>query len=168
MKHFKPFLMVMVVSLVLTGYSQELPRHVFCTGGDHHKTAVVELSWTIGQGEPEATTYHPNVILCSGFQQQDDMLVSVEDIRDEHCILFYPNPSPGQGILELSFETPTEVNYVLYDLHGRALISKKLQNSSNYRENIDLYHLSPGIYNLFVTKGGNASDPVRSIKIFRK
>jgi hypothetical protein len=168
MKHLKPFFMVMIVSLVLTGYSQELPRHVFCTGGDHHKTAVVELSWTIGQAEPEATTYHPNVILCSGFQQQDDMLVSVEDKLDEHDILFYPNPCPGQGILELSFETSTNVSYVLYDLHGRALISKKLQNRPNYRECIDFAQLPPGIYNLFVTKGANATGHVRSIKIIRK
>jgi hypothetical protein len=168
MKHLKPFLMVMVVSLVLTGYSQELPRHVFCTGGDHHKTAVVELSWTIGQAEPQATTYQPNVILCSGFQQHDDMLVSIEDKLDEHDILFYPNPCQQEGILELTFESSTNVNYVLYDLHGRALIRKKLQNSSNYKERIDLAQLPPGIYNLIVMKGENKSDPVRSIKIIRK
>jgi hypothetical protein len=168
MKHFKPFLMVMVVSLVLTGYSQELPRHVFCTGGDHHKTAVVELSWTIGQAEPEATTYQPNVILCSGFQQQDDMLVSVSDISDEQDVMFYPNPCTEQGILELTFRSATDACYTLYDLHGRALISSKLQNKSFYRERIDLVQLPPGIYNLYVSKRENGSEPIRSIKIIRK
>ena len=160
--------MVMVVSLVLTGYSQELPRHVFCTGGDHHKTAVVDLSWTIGQAEPEATTYQPGVILCSGFQQQDDMLVSLAEKMDEHDILFYPNPCNDQGIMELSFETTTDVCYVLYDLYGRALIKNKLQNRSNYRKRIDLVQFPPGIYNLYISKRENGSEFIRSIKIIRK
>lgn len=160
--------MVMVVSLVLTGYSQELPRHVFCTGGDHHKTAVVELSWTIGQAEPEATTYQPNVILCSGFQQQDDMLVSLSDITDEQGVIFYPNPCTDRGILELTFQSSTDVCYTLYDLHGRALISNKLQNRSHYRERINLVQFPPGIYNLYISKRENGSESIRSIKIIRK
>ena len=96
------------------------------------------------------------------------MLVSLAEKMDEHDILFYPNPCNDQGIMELSFETTTDVCYVLYDLYGRALIKNKLQNRSNYRERIDLVQFPPGIYNLYISKRENGSEFIRSIKIIRK
>ena len=160
--------MVMVVSLVLSGYSQELSRHVFCTAGDHHKTAVVELAWTIGQAEPGATTYHPAVILCFGFQQQDDMLVSVQETEDGQEVLFYPNPCSGHAFMELSLKTASDVSYTLYDLHGRLVINGELQGQSYYYKQLDLGDLPPGIYNLIISYGSNQSKPIKSLKIIKK
>ena len=160
--------MVMVVSLALSGYSQELSRHVFCTAGDHHKTAVVELAWTIGQAEPGATTYHPAVILCSGFQQQDDMLVSVQETEDGQEILFYPNPCSGQASMELSLKTVLDVCYTMYDLYGRVVLSGELQGQAYYNKQLDLGDLPPGIYNLLISYGSDQSNPIRSLKIIKK
>lgn len=160
--------MVMVVSLALTGYSQELSRHVFCTAGDHHKTAVVELAWTIGQAEPGATTFHPTLILCSGFQQQDDMLVSVKETEDGQQALFYPNPCTGQAFLELSLKTATDVSYTMYDLHGRVVINGELQGQAYYSKQLDLGDLPPGIYNLIILHSKDRSELIRSLKIIKK
>jgi hypothetical protein len=168
MKRVKPLLLVMVVTLTLTGYSQELSRHVFCTAGDHHKTAVVELAWTIGQAEPEATTFHPTVILCSGFQQQDDMLVSVEETEDGQEILFYPNPCSGQAFMKISLKTASDVTYTMYDLHGRIVLNGELQGQSYYYKHLDLGDLPPGIYNLFISYGSDQSNPIKSLKIIKK
>ena len=159
--------MVIVVSLTFTGFSQELPRHVFSSGGDNYATASVQLSWTIGQGEPEATTYQPGVILSSGFQQFDDMLISVEEISREQDILLYPNPCKDFVRVNAEFEQSTEVVYTLYDFSGKALFSKKLSGQSSYQEEIDLSNLPAGMYNVMLSIGSGADMQHQSIKLIR-
>ncbi len=167
MKHLKPLLMVIAVSLTFTGISQELPRHVFSSGGDNYSTASVQLSWTIGQAEPVATTYQPIVILSSGFQQFDDQLVSVREVGKDHKILLYPNPCKDFVRLELSFEQDTEVCYSLYDFSGRTLFQQKLSGQDSYQESIDLSDLPSGIYNLMLNIGSGNDRELKSFKLIR-
>lgn len=159
--------MVIAVSLTFTGISQELPRHVFCSGGDNYSTATVQLSWTIGQAEPVATTYQPIVILGSGFQQFDDQLVSVRELGEDHEILLYPNPCKDFVRLEMSFERSTEICYTLYDFSGRTLLSRKLSGQDSYQESIDLSSLAPGIYNLMLNIGSGDDRELKSFKLIR-
>ncbi|MEE4257346.1 MAG: T9SS type A sorting domain-containing protein [Bacteroidales bacterium] len=168
MKHLKPMmLLVIVVSCSLAGFSQELPRHVFCSGGDHYQTATVQLSWTIGQDEPLAANHQPTVILCSGFQQFDDQLVSVRETEDDHQITLYPNPCKDFVRLDASFDQNTSIAYTLYDLHGRALQKDRFSNKKLYREEISLSEFSPGIYNLMIIIGDGENAQLKSIKIIR-
>ena len=167
MKHLKPLFLVIAVSLTITGFSQELPRHVFCSGGDNYSTAAVKLSWTIGQAEPLATTYQPSVILGSGFQQFDDQLVSVRENSEDHEILLYPNPCQAVTWLKADFSQTTLICYTLYDFSGKALFSQKLSGQSSYQEAIDLGNLPPGIYNLMMTMESENMKYIESIKIIR-
>jgi hypothetical protein len=159
--------MVIVISMAYTGFSQEIPRHVFCSGGDNYETAAVQLAWTIGQAEPEATTYQPIVILCSGFQQLDDQLVSVKEIEGNHEILLYPNPCQDFVRLNASFEQSTTIRYTLYDFSGKAILSQELSGYSSYRETIELGSLPPGIYNLMLRIGSGNTNELKSFKLIR-
>ena len=159
--------MVIAVSLTITGFSQELPRHVFCSGGDSYEAAAVQLSWTIGQAEPLATTFHPGAILGSGFQQFDDQLVSVREINEDHAILLYPNPCHGQSWLKADFNQTTLICYTLYDFSGKALLSNELSGQLSYQEAIDLSNFPPGIYNLMLTMESGNRKYVESIKVIR-
>lgn len=161
-------LLVIVVSCSLAGFSQELPRHVFCSGGDHYEAASVQLSWTIGQDEPLATGQQSTVILCSGFQQFDDQLVSVREPEDDHQIRLYPNPCRDFIRLDASFDQNTPIAYTLYDLHGRALQKERFSTKKSYREEIGLSGLSPGMYNLIFIIGDGENAQMKSIKIIRK
>ena len=167
MKHFKPLLVVIAVSLAITGFSQELPRHVTSAGGGHYETVAIHASWTIGQAEPLATTYQPTLILSSGFQQLDDLPVSVTEINEEGEFLVYPNPCSDHVQLNVKFGLPTGVSYTLYDFSGKALISKKLSGESSYQEHIDLSNLPPGMYNLMLTTASGADKQMKSIKLIR-
>jgi len=159
--------MVIAVSLMYTGYSQELPRHVFSSGGNNYATGAVQLSWTIGQAEPLATTQQPIVILSSGFQQFDDMLVSVREISEDHEILLYPNPCKDFAKLQMKFEQSTVICYTLYDFSGRALLSQKLSGQDSYMETISFDGLSPGIYNLMLTIESGENRETKSFKLIR-
>jgi hypothetical protein len=168
MKHLKPMmLLVIVVSCSLAGFSQELPRHVFCSGGDHYQVANVQLSWTIGQDEPLAANHQPTVILCSGFQQFDDQLVSVREAESDPLITVYPNPCNDFVRLDASFDQNTSISLTLYDLHGRALQKERFSNKKLYREEISLSGISPGIYNLMLIIGDGENERIKSIKIIR-
>lgn len=167
MKHLKPLLMVVAVSLAFSGFSQELPRHVFCSGGDNYSAATVQLTWTIGQAEPLATTQQPIVILSSGFQQFDDQLVSVREVEGDHEITLYPNPCKDFVRLNASFNQSTPISYTLFDLQGRALQKDRFSAQEVYREEISLRGLSPGIYNLMLIIGDGDKAQVKSIKIVR-
>ena len=159
--------MVIAVSLTFTGFSQEIPRHVFCSGGDNYETAAVQLSWTIGQAEPEATSYQPTVILSSGFQQFDDTPVTVMEINEESEFLVYPNPCNDYVRFYAKFELPTGICYTLYDFSGKKLLRKELSGQSSYQEVIDLNNLPPGIYNLMMTYTNGVDKSYKSIKLIR-
>jgi hypothetical protein len=168
MKHLKPMmLLVVVVSCALAGFSQEMPRHVFSSGGDHYQAAAVQLSWTIGQAEPLATNQEPSVILSSGFQQFDDQLVSVREAESDHRITLYPNPCTNFVRFDASFHQITPVSYTLFDLHGRALQKERFSAKKLYREEISLSAFSPGIYNLMFIIGDGENAQMKSIKIIR-
>jgi hypothetical protein len=161
-------LLVMLVSCALSGFSQELPRHVFCSGGDHYQAATVQLSWTIGQDEPLAAMHEPGVILCSGFQQFDDQLVSVGEVEHDHQIMLYPNPCTEFLRLNASFDQNTSISYTLFDLHGRTLLKDRFSGRKVYSEEISLSKTSPGIYNLMLLIGEGDNVQIKSFKIIRK
>ena len=167
MKHLKPLLVVIAVLLTFTGYSQELPRHVFSSGGGDYESAAMHASWTIGQAEPVATTSQPSVILCPGSQQFDDQMVSVKENFEENEFLVYPNPCGDYVHLQMEFNQATEITYTLYDFSGKALFSKELSGHHSYREHIDLGELAPGMYNLMITNSSGVDKQIKSIKLIR-
>ena len=167
MKHLKPLLVVIAVLLTFAGFSQELPRHVFSSGGGNYESVVMHVSWTIGQAEPVATTFQPTVILSSGFQQFDDQLVSVKERSEENEFLVYPNPCSDYVHLQMEFNQATEITYTLYDFSGKALFGKELSGHHSYREHIDLGELAPGMYNLMITNTNGVDKQIKSIKLIR-
>ena len=160
--------MVIAVSLAFTGRSQEMPRHVFCSGGGSYQAAAIHASWTIGQAEPLATHYQPTVILGSGFQQFDDQPVSVREINRENVFLVYPNPCIDRVYLSADLENPAAVTLIIYDFSGKAVLNKSLPEQRTCREIIELGDLSPGMYNLMILQQSETEKRIESIKLIRK
>ncbi len=168
MKHLKLLLIVIAVSLAYTGTSQELSRHVFSAGGGNYQSAAMHVSWTIGQADPVATSYQPTVILSAGFQQFDDLLVSVEEVNMESIFQVYPNPCSDNIRLDVQFEQSSSLSYRLYDFSGKMLISKKIPGQATiFQEVIDLSDLAPGMYNLMVIIENANTKSYESIKLIR-
>lgn len=167
MKHLKPLLVVFAVSLVTTCFSQEMPRHVFCSGGGEYEAGGMHASWTIGQVEALNTIETPLIILSSGFQQFDDQLVSVKEVYTEEEALVYPNPCTDHVILELDMAKTGSVDYRLYDFSGKILLHDAIRGNTPCRHEISVQELPPGIYNLVITSGDNAGKQLRSIKLIK-
>jgi hypothetical protein len=169
MKNVKLLLSAIAVSLALTATSQELPRHVFCTGGGHYQSAVMQVSWTIGQAEPVATTSQPTVIFCPGFQQYDDQAVSIQEIGNPGEFLVYPNPCRDFVILDVRLDAQSSLSYRLYDFSGKLLLSNAFSlYSDHFHEVIRLGDLPRGIYNLQLTaEAAGAEKYQKSIKLIR-
>jgi hypothetical protein len=168
MKHLKLLLAVIVVSLAYSGTSQELSRHVFSAGGGNFESAVMHVSWTIGQAEPVASSSQPTVILCAGFQQFDDQLVSVQEVRLESNFQVYPNPCSEYVRLDVQFEQASDLSYRLYDFSGKMLLIKEIPGqATSYSEVIDLSNLAPGMYNLMVIVENGNTTSYESIKLIR-
>lgn len=161
--------MLIAVMLAGTCIAQELPRHVFAAGGGSFQSGAMHASWTIGQSSPVASAAQPGLILCPGFQQFDDQMVSVAELSSENNLLVYPNPCGDFAHLNFQSEQNTDLQYYLYDISGKTLLSKEAHSgATGYQEVIDLSHLPPGMYHLMViTTSGNETNK-ESITLIRQ
>ena len=96
MNQLKFLLTAFSLITVLCIYSQEMPRWVFSQGGGQTSVNNLDLSWTIGQSGLVGTFKTPSVILNEGFQQFDNLLVSVDGVTTLSTINLYPNPFHDQ------------------------------------------------------------------------
>ncbi len=148
--------------------TQEMPRHVFGSGGGSHQVAALHVSWTIGQAEPIATTTQPTVILNSGFQQDDDFMVSTWEHPQENVIQVYPNPCTDRIHLATQVTAETTLGYHLYGSDGKKVAEKDFPlQSGSLHEIIDMSGVPPGVYNLVIRKKGSTSEK-GSFKIIKQ
>ncbi|HHL57611.1 MAG: hypothetical protein DRI88_01230 [Bacteroidetes bacterium] len=152
MKQLK-FLLLAAGFIVATSvYAQEMPRRVFAAGGGQGGAGNVELSWTIGQSGMVGTFVQPSVVLNTGFQQFDNLMVSTDEILSTVSCTVYPNPFRDQIYLDIQTTDPVDVFVRLFDNYGRLLLDKHLgQNVSGFRQSVQTQQLAPGMYSLLVT-----------------
>lgn len=168
MNYLKPLIVVIAILVSCASFAQEMPRHVFCAGGGNYESVAGHFSWTIGQAEPMATTYHPDVILSAGFQQYDDFMVSTPEIVQERSIQVYPNPCRNYVYLDVVQAQNVKYHYKLYDYSGRLLVTREFhQKVSEILITIDLSNMAPGLYNLMVAMDDGNAISYKSFKLIR-
>ena len=161
--------MLIAVFLTCTAFSQDMPRHVFCAGGGNYESVELHVSWTIGQAEPTSTTYQPEMILSAGFQQDDDIMVSLQEIDQESTVQVYPNPCNNYVQLNVRNAQAKILSYELCDYSGRLLVSKVFpQKAIGVNEAIDLSKMAAGLYQLMVTIDNGNTIKYESIKLIRQ
>ncbi|MFK7781677.1 T9SS type A sorting domain-containing protein [Psychroserpens sp.] len=96
----------------------------------------------------------------NGFQFWDTLLLSVDDFNLGQNLKLYPNPS--NDILNIDVKNGSgRLDYQVYDVLGKLVISDSIQNSSNTA--IDVSNLDNGLY-LINLSYGNQSETKRFIK----
>lgn len=142
---------ILLISTIIT-FSQEMPRCVFSQGGGQASVNNMDLSWTIGQSGLIGTFESHSLILNVGFQQFDNLLVSVEDNTTLTHIKLYPNPFHDQFYLDILSSGPTELTIRLFDNHGKLIINRESSEKGNeIKQLFQAQHLVPGLYSLLVT-----------------
>jgi len=170
MKQLK-FLFVAVGFLIaINAYSQEMPRRVFAASGGQGSSGNVELSWTIGQSGLVGTSQKPSIILNMGFQQFDNLLVSIEDIASEMHFSMYPNPFRNHFNLDIQTSKQVDVNIQLFDNYGRLVLSENIgENSLVIKQTIQTRGLTPGVYSLLViTNDENNTTTTKYLKLIKQ
>jgi hypothetical protein len=138
--------------IAISVYSQEMPRKVFAAGGGQGSTGNTELSWTIGQSGLVGTFTKPSFILNTGFQQFDNLLVSIDEVISSVHLTMYPNPFHDHFYLDIEASDQIDVHIQLIDNYGRLLISKNLaEGLVSIKQTIQTRGLTPGVYSLLVT-----------------
>ena len=78
------------------------------------------------------------------------------DYQDFTVFNVYPNPT--NGLVNISLSTFEDVKVTLYDISGRHIYSKMLENNSNtFNKSIDLNGIATGIYLLNVKSGSKTA-----------
>ncbi|MBW6460244.1 MAG: C10 family peptidase [Bacteroidales bacterium] len=131
-----------------SGYYPDLPEPVTATGGKMLVTfttnhAVIAPGWT---------AYY------------ETETVSIPDIESSNVLVVYPNPSCGMVTIRFSEEVQKTTRVIITDLSGRELLRREVSRMNSGSTQLDLRHLSPGIYFLNVIFDNL---PVQTQKIIR-
>ena len=170
MKQLKFIMMAAGFLVVMSAHSQEMPRKVFAAGGGQGSSGNTGLSWTIGQSGLVGTFVKPSVVLNMGFQQFDNLLVSIDDVSSSLHFTLYPNPFRDRFYLDIQASEQIDVNIQLFDNYGRLLIDKDIvENSAIIKQTIQTRGLTPGMYNLLVTSvDENNKTSVKYFKLIKQ
>ena len=145
-------------------YSQSGTPDLIATAGDVFKNNEVELSWSVGEIMIETFSVTGN-LLTQGFHQPDYEIATITDEKtgNDYTVLVFPNPASDIVTIQVIGITDQKLTYRLIDLHGRILLVKSLNNTT---EQINISRLSPGLFLLqVITESG---EKVCSYKIQKK
>lgn len=104
----------------------------------------------------DSGTYVVTVMDVNGCSVTDSIVVgsnvSIKDLQNAGIsqLNAFPNPSTGVFTLEVSLDQADQLAVTIYDLKGRILYSKDLQQANRFRETLDLNDQAAGIYLLRV------------------
>jgi len=82
---------------------------------------------------------------------------------DEVDVKLYPNPANEMLNMEVSFDEPTDVRYIMTDVSGRVLNITYSKNVTSEIQTLDVSRLAPGVYMVSV-KGDKGTTTKRFIK----
>ncbi len=112
-------------------------------------------TWTLGyvdQADVDTGT------LNSWYVEICETTTSALSIDNQDFTIFNVYPNPTNGMVNISLSTFEDVKVTLYDISGRQIYSKTLENNSNtFNENIDLSGIASGVYLLNVKSGSKTA-----------
>jgi hypothetical protein len=133
--------------------AQTLSPTVISSSGGFYTSANAMLSFTVAEMTMVQTFTTAGNILTQGFQQPEDMSVSIQEtptVSGE--IMIYPNPTNGNFTLSYVSNENAETTINLYNIVGQVVLSKSvLQTKGLNSVNFDISSFSQGIYMLELT-----------------
>ncbi|MBC8343190.1 MAG: T9SS type A sorting domain-containing protein [Bacteroidetes bacterium] len=141
MKIIGSFALGLLITINL--FAQEISPEVKASAGDYYVHVDGSISFTVGEVIVETLT-DANNILTQGFQQSDYKLSVIEEKKHAGFQLsLFPNPVKDGFTINYHIQDHKPLVISLYDMNGKLLRKKKLNNNSNY---INLSDFSSGSY----------------------
>lgn len=149
---------ILLSCLLLSSASgQSVSPEVVSSAGGRYFGANVSVSWTLGETMVES--YETStVILSQGFQQGALTATSIDDLSASFgTIKVFPIPTRQN--LRIEWEIAKHVLEIrLSDLRGRELLKQSFQGLYG---DLDLSHLSEGVYFLHLSDGEHKGRTIR-------
>lgn len=149
----KLFLLIAILGFTSFIHAQTLSPTVVSSAGGYFTSASGSLSFTVAEMTMVQTFTTAGNILTQGFQQPEDMSVSIQEtptVSGE--IMIYPNPTSGNFTLSYVSNENSETTINLYNLVGQVVLSKTVSQVKGLNTvNFDISSFSQGIYMLELT-----------------
>jgi hypothetical protein len=146
------FWSVLFAMMLFTGIlrAQTLSPSVISSSGGFYTSANAMLSFTVAEMTMVQTFTSGGNILTQGFQQPEDLAVSVPETPVlSGDIVIYPNPTNGQFTLSYTSYSSGENVIKMYNLVGQVVLTQSvLQSSGSNTVSFDISSFSQGIYML--------------------
>lgn len=123
-------------------------------------------TWTVGETVIGNAT-DGTIFLAQGFQQSNEVNLSIEDFQANLSLSVYPNPTKGEVFVDVDASKAMTLYYTLYDVTGRkmTLLNNTQQVDGHAQKRLDLTHLAEATYLLVITDQSSRS--LASIRILK-
>jgi len=157
MKNFK--LTLLFFCVLQLSYAQET---IPSSGGNATGTGGT-FSYTVGEVIYTTNTSSTGSVL-QGVQQAYEIqtLSNPELLTVQLTAVTYPNPTTDYVVLKITDTALVNLQYTLFDLSGKTIVSKKITTSST---EINMRNFFVGMYLLKLTK---KNQPIKTFKIIKK
>ena len=140
---------------------RSIAQEVVATAGCTFNNQGGSISFTIGESVAQTVT-QGDITLTQGFHQSNITVSMVNELKDlDFSITVFPNPTRDILILKLTKENVMGLQYILFDVNGKLLSKKNLEEKET---NVPVEALAPGLYLLKVKEGNKELKTFKIIK----
>lgn len=146
-------LFILTIILLPAGLlAQTAERQVIGTAGAYTEAGGVSQSYTVGE-MATATLSEGTIILTQGFQQSDDLSVSIDEPKLDFSAVAFPNPTMDGVTLDLNADRAIDLRIDLYDSAGKQfpVAESNIQLTGNTQQHINLIGFASGTYFIRLT-----------------
>ncbi len=141
---------IIILLLLVLSSAALMAQQIVATAGGTLGNASGSISYTIGESVAQ-TFSSGDKVLTQGFQQSYLSVSTEKTILDlNFSITVFPNPTTDVVTLRVGKESMSGLLYLLYDLNGRLLSKKVIENSDT---TVPFQSLQTGTYLLEVMDG---------------
>lgn len=144
---------VLMSSPLFMSAQLKLDRYVIAAAGNDTTVGSLNISYTVGElaAITTVTSLNGTLVLTQGFQQHDDILLSVDE--ELKIILDYtiaPNPSDRFVKVKLSTDKPIELELAIYNMLGQGtpIPAQRNKVAGIWETEFDLERVPEGYYML--------------------
>ncbi len=107
---------------------------------------------------------HANGLYSANVTSGSSAAIDKVNNENDKLVNVFPNPSDGKYELKIDLQKRNDLIITVFNMSGQLVYFNKEKNVKNITKNIDISHLTKGIYNLEVIAGGKVINKKLVIK----
>ncbi len=143
------FLIILFCLYSTNSNSQGISPEIIAATGDSFQNSTIQLDLTLGE-LAVSSMHNLNMKLTQGFHQPRYFISSVNEFSTVlSSIKVFPNPTPDDILVELSFDQQKSIQITIVDVNGKLIFEKAIVDKQ-INEHIELGSVPAGSYFLYL------------------